>query len=90
MVEGAVRDRAMLEVEIATTARARANEAQMIQIVLNLVMNAVQAIPVGNPLLHRIRIDVREVDRVLTRHPRDGAREGRRVVELECAGVGHK
>jgi PAS domain S-box-containing protein len=61
MIDGAVRERAVLEVEIATTVRVRANEAQMIQILLNLVMNAVQAIPMGDPSAHRIRIEVREV-----------------------------
>jgi hypothetical protein len=34
------------------------------------------------------RIDVGEIDRIVAGHSGNGACEGRRVVELECTGVG--
>jgi hypothetical protein len=41
-------------------------------------------------LLHLQWIDVSEIYAVLAAHTSDGACEGSRVVELECAGVGGK
>ena len=43
--------------------------------------------PLNGRLLHLGRIDVGQVERILTGHAGDRARKGRRVVELERAGV---
>jgi CheY-like chemotaxis protein/two-component sensor histidine kinase len=61
-----IRHRARLVKDYGETGRAQANEARLGQVILNLLLNAAQAIPGGNEANHEIRILTRdEGDRVL-------------------------
>ena len=70
-----IRHRANLVRDFAHVPQVVANEARLGQVFLNLVMNAVQAIPDGNVDQHEIRIGIRE----------DGARV---VVAIRDSGAG--
>jgi two-component system, cell cycle sensor histidine kinase and response regulator CckA len=50
------RERARLEVDLATIPPVRGDSARLGQVFLNLLINAVQAIPEGNPADHTIRV----------------------------------
>ncbi len=46
-------------VQCVDVPKVQANEAQLAQVALNLIMNAVQSIPEGDPARHEIRIETR-------------------------------
>ncbi len=54
-----IQQRARLVNECVDVPKVQANEAQLAQVVLNLIMNAVQSIPEGDPARHEIRIATR-------------------------------
>src|SRR5713101_1753617 len=54
-----IQQRARLVNECVDVPKVQANEAQLAQVALNLIMNAVQSIPEGDPARHEIRIETR-------------------------------
>ncbi len=54
--------RARLELSVGSTPPVIGNEARLVQVILNLVMNAIQALPQGAPSEHRISVSVYEED----------------------------
>ena len=60
----AIRDRAVVTTSLAEPAFVTANEGQLAQVFLNLLTNAAQAIPEGDPDHHEIRVVVIPGDRV--------------------------
>jgi two-component system, NtrC family, sensor kinase len=52
-------DRARIVRDFAAAPRVRANEARLGQVVLNLLLNAAQAIPTGNGRKHEVRVSLR-------------------------------
>jgi PAS domain S-box-containing protein len=77
MAGNELRHRARLVKELGAVPRVLASEARLSQVLLNLMLNAVQAIPDGDSWSHEIRL--------VTRH--DAARE-RIVVEVRDSGTG--
>jgi PAS domain S-box-containing protein len=71
-----VRQRAELVRSYAETPHVRANEARLCQVFLNLLVNAVQALPDGNREGHRIEVATRV------------APDGRVVAEIKDTGTG--
>jgi CheY-like chemotaxis protein len=71
-----VRPRARLVQEFGHPPRVLGNEARLGQVLLNLLVNALQAIPEGNPEHHEVRV----------RTGRDGT--GRALVEVSDTGCG--
>jgi len=55
-----VEARARLMLTLEETRAVLGNEARLVQVVMNLVMNAIQALPQGAPLEHEISVTVRE------------------------------
>jgi PAS domain S-box-containing protein len=55
-----VEARARLVLILEETRAVIGNEARLVQVVMNLVMNAIQALPQGAPLEHEIAVTVRE------------------------------
>jgi PAS domain S-box-containing protein len=56
LVHNELRHHARLTKECGSVPRVLANEGRLVQVVLNLLQNAVQSIPVGNAAQHEIRI----------------------------------
>jgi PAS domain S-box-containing protein len=56
MAEMEIRQRARVRREYGATPRVFANDSQLAQVFLNLLINAVQLIPEGNPAGHEIRV----------------------------------
>lgn len=52
--------RAELELSLNATRAVLGNEARLVQVVLNLVMNAIQALPQDRPSEHRVSVTVRD------------------------------
>lgn len=52
--------RARLDLSLGETRAVLGNEARLVQVVLNLVMNAIQALPPGAPSEHRISVSVHD------------------------------
>ena len=75
MASHEIRQRARLVPELAAVPRVRASGAHLGQVFLNLLVNAAQAIPIGQPDLHTIQLRLRS----------DGLTV---VVEVEDSGVG--
>ncbi len=75
MARHEVQSRATLTRDYAEVPPVRANEAKLGQVFLNLVINAVQAIPEGKPRDHQIRVRTRELD-------------GTVVIEIQDTGAG--
>jgi PAS domain S-box-containing protein len=67
--------RAHLTVELAETPPVRGNESRLVQVVLNLLVNAWQALPVPDPARHRITLRTR-------------AEDGHAVIEVADTGPG--
>jgi signal transduction histidine kinase len=59
VVRHEVRSRARLETDLAPVQRVRGDEGALAQVILNLVMGAMRAIPPGTPAGHRIRVSTR-------------------------------
>jgi PAS domain S-box-containing protein len=76
MAAHAVRPRARLVEEFGDPPRVSGNEARLGQVMLNLLVNALQSIPEGHPERHEVRV----------RTGRDGA--GRALVEVADTGCG--
>jgi CheY-like chemotaxis protein len=76
MAAHAVRPRARLVEEFGDPPPVLGNEARLGQVLLNLLVNALQAIPEGNPERHEVRV----------RTGRDGG--GRALVEVSDTGCG--
>jgi two-component system NtrC family sensor kinase len=74
LVKHQLHDRAMLEVDVEPVPRVVGTDTRLGQVLLNLLMNAAQAVPRGTPELHRVTVRVRP----------DGARH----VVLEVADTG--
>jgi PAS domain S-box-containing protein len=55
-----IRNRARLETHFADVPQVEGNEAQLSQVFLNLIINAVQAIPAGRPDEHVLRVVVHQ------------------------------
>jgi signal transduction histidine kinase len=70
-----IRDRAQLVCDLQPLPRVRVNEARLAQVFLNLLMNAAQAIPLGAPSKHEVRI-------------RTGTKGHSAIIEVEDTGVG--
>jgi len=68
-----IRPRARLVFMPGPTPQVRANEARLAQIFLNLLVNAAQSIPEGEPTANEVRI-------------RTDAREGRCIIEISDSG----
>lgn len=75
MTEHQLRHRATVVCELEARAPALANEARLGQVLLNLIVNAAQAIPEGHASAHQIRISTRSAD-------------GRVVIEVSDTGAG--
>jgi PAS domain S-box-containing protein len=58
MAQNEIRQRARLVTQLEEVALVKGNESRLSQVVLNLVINAVQAIPEGRVLEHEIRISL--------------------------------
>lgn len=76
MAENEIRYRALLERAYTETPLVFGNEARLVQVFVNLLVNAAQAIPEGNPHAHRIRVST-------TVTP-----SGRVIAEVSDTGVG--
>lgn len=76
MVRAQLESVARLEVQIADVSPVLASEAQLGQVVLNLALNAAQAIPPGSPREHLVRVRLDE----------DGS--GHVVIEISDTGSG--
>jgi PAS domain S-box-containing protein len=75
LVRKELEGRASLHLDLQDTSPIRGNQARLVQVILNLVVNAMQALPEGVPSANRIAIRTRnEGDQVL--------------VEVEDSGVG--
>lgn len=75
MAENEIRYRAQLERAFAPTPPVFGNEARLVQVFVNLLVNAAQAIPEGNPHAHRIRVSTHVNDHAV-------------VAEVSDTGVG--
>jgi PAS domain S-box-containing protein len=75
MADGQIRHRAKLVKDLTPGLTVRANDRQLGQVMLNLLINAAQAIPEGNPGTHEVRVSCRE----------EGANV---VIEVRDTGVG--
>ena len=73
---GEVRSRARLEIDVAGAPRPLGDDTRIGQVLLNLLLNAAQAIPAGAPESHVIRVTAR------------GHAEGRVVIEVSDDGAG--
>ncbi|HEY6726065.1 MAG TPA: ATP-binding protein [Polyangiaceae bacterium] len=76
MAENEIRYRAQLERAFGETPLVFGNEARLVQVFVNLLVNAAQAIPEGNPQSHCIRVSTHV------------AESGRVVAEVSDTGVG--
>ncbi len=76
MVRHVLRDRARLEEDYGSVPRVLASEGRLGQVLLNLLVNAVQAIPEGAPEQHVVRVRTRT------------APDGRAQVEVSDTGRG--
>jgi PAS domain S-box-containing protein len=70
-----IRHRARVIRELVSTPPVRASEDRLVQVVLNLILNAVQALPQGNADAHWIKIATSSAD-------------GRVIIEVSDNGVG--
>ena len=59
LASGMIRDRARVVREYRGVARVNANRGELAQLVVNLLINAAQAIPQGHPDRHEIRVETR-------------------------------
>ncbi|MEM6731199.1 MAG: ATP-binding protein, partial [Myxococcota bacterium] len=59
MAEGQIRAKALVDVEIPAGLRVRGNEPRLVQVFLNLLINAAQALPTGHVSDHWIRVRAR-------------------------------
>lgn len=62
LVANELKHRGRLERGIAPTGLVRADPARLAQVFLNLLMNAIQALPLGHVMAHRVGVALREVD----------------------------
>jgi signal transduction histidine kinase len=76
IAKAAIAGRAHVERSFAEVPPVRANESRLGQVFLNLLLNAAQAIPEGDPARHRIRVSTAQDEL------------GRVVVEVTDTGVG--
>lgn len=76
MAENEIRYRAQLERAFGETPLVFGNEARLVQVFVNLLVNAAQAIPEGSPHSHRIRVSTHVAD------------NGKVVAEVSDTGVG--
>ncbi len=76
MAENEIRYRARLDRAYDDTPQVFGNEARLVQVFVNLLVNAAQAIPEGNPHAHRIGVSTRV------------AESGAVVVEISDTGIG--
>jgi PAS domain S-box-containing protein len=75
LVRKELESRAILHLDLRDTSPIRGNQARLVQVILNLVVNAMQALPEGDPSSNRIALVTRnDGDRVL--------------VEVEDSGTG--
>lgn len=75
MAEGHTRAKASVRTELAEVPRVVGNEARLVQVFLNLLVNAAQALPEGRAVENEIRVRVNETG-------------GRVLVEVEDTGPG--
>jgi signal transduction histidine kinase len=75
MAQHMIAERALLERHYDEVPPVEANESRLAQVILNLLLNAAQAVPEGDPAGHRITVSTR-------------ARAGSVVVEVADTGQG--
>jgi PAS domain S-box-containing protein len=76
IVGGQIAHRATLTVEAEHSPDIQVNEPRMVQVAINLLVNALQAIPEGNPSKHQVRVVTRSDER------------GQAVLEVQDTGCG--
>jgi two-component system, NtrC family, sensor kinase len=76
LVASELRGRARLVKDYQEVGRVEANEARLVQVVVNLLINAAQAIPEGRPEQNEVRIELR------------AGEPGRAVIAIRDTGVG--
>lgn len=60
LAEGELRFRARVTRDLAARSRVRANEGRLVQVLLNLVVNAAHAIPEGDASAHEVKVSTRD------------------------------
>jgi PAS domain S-box-containing protein len=76
LVSGEVQKRGRLVTDLQAVPRVKASDSRLGQVFLALLLNAAQALPVGDPARHRVRVSART------------APTGHAVVEIEDSGEG--